>query len=1140
MTSTMVLRKINFNKNATQILKKRYLSENETPEFRLWNMCLFIASAEILESLRPKDINSLEHLYNSSNSDSKFKIYTDRFWNELIQPLNFLPNSPTIINAGKNKGSLSACYVVSPEDTMESILQTVKDWGLIEKYGGGIGGSFTKIRPKCDKISTTHGQALGPIAVMEILSKSSQKITQGSFREGAHMATLQVSHPDILEFIHCKDNSLKTDDILHNFNISVLVTDEFMNLIQEDNENRAMKFNLINPKDNTIIKSIRVREIWESICNSAWKTGDPGLIFIDRVRETEPNPNLGLIYSSNPCLISSTRMLTKDGLIQINQIHNGIFFTPEGWKHGTSWMSGNKEVVNIILSNGQSIITTPDHKFYVGEELVEANYLNNRQIQPFIGNGDWKGSEEFDNITMLKLGFIQGDGTLVDREIIINNKKYGDKRVFVLIGENDYDVDTLFEQYEYYESKPWSRYINYDDNLVSEIDKIGMEWKSLPERNLPKHIWMQSPKLVKQFLKGLYSANGFVSESYHRVSYKSTNLKLIRELQILLLALGFRPYITTNKPYEVEWPNGNYTSKQSYDLNISGYNLQKFADEIGFIQKYKNEALQKDLNNYIPTNRRNIPKVISIENVGNTEVWDFNIESNCHSGWANGFLVANCGEQMLENFSSCNLGSIDLSKHIIDKEYESKGLDNSYKTERVYDIDWEKLKNTIYLAVRFLDNVVTVNQFPESVPQLKEINDLTRRIGLGVMGWADTLSLLKIPYDSQEAVELAEKISEYITQSAWSTSEELAKEKGEFLNYKKSKLYMGDENSNPIRNSDVTTIAPTGTISILANCSSGIEPYFNYVWERKALWKEGKPQITLFEAPKFLKESLEREVGKPTTQTLLSTMQEEIRKGDIESALLVLKSYGINPELYKPAHEISPEWHIRHQAAWQKYITNSISKTINLPESATPEDISKAYLLAWQLGCKCITVYRNNSKEQVLNISVLDVPENNRENKVVNNSLLKIRPYKISGETYKVKTGHGNSYITVNSLENKPVEVFTTTGKTGGCNNAQSEAICRLICLGLKHSVPLEDIVEQLSGIICCPIYFNGTQILSIPDAIAYVLKQYTNNSNQIIEIINNKSKLLSGTKCQHCNSNNISFQEGCYTCLDCGDSKCN
>ena len=724
-------------------------------------------------------------------------IWENRFY-DLLASLKFLPNSPTLVNAGTGRGCLSACFVVTPDDNMESIMEVAHDAAMIEKWGGGIGFGFSKLRPRNDMIKTTHGHACGPIAVMKLYSSVGATLTQGAFRLGAHMGQLRDSHPDIREFITCKDD----DDTLQNFNISVQITDAFMEAVRDDAE-----WPLINPRDegsgpaDVVVETVRARDLWNEIAQSAWKTGDPGVVFMDRVWETAPNPQMGRIETSNPC-----------------------------------------------------------------------------------------------------------------------------------------------------------------------------------------------------------------------------------------------------------------------------------------------------------------------------------------------------GEEFLENYGNCCLGSINLDAHVVDGTF-----------------DWPSLEDTVRTSVRFLDDVINVNEFP--LPKLREVNLATRRIGLGVMGWADALVRMNIPYDSQEGLDLADELGGFIQRVAWDESASLARERGPFPEYERSALK--DRGLPPVRNSSIVTIAPTGTISRLAGCSSGIEPHFALAWWSNVLWKDHEGSSSrLLDAPVSITESLRAELG---SDARVRQVLEEITDNP-EGAESILKDHGLNPAIYRTSMAISPEAHVRMQAVWQKHVTNSVSKTINLPNSATVDDVREAYELAWETGCKAVTVYRDGSKS----MQVLETRSDSTEADEVALQQPRLlvpreRPTSVAGVTDRVRTGHGNMYVTITFDEGgKPFEVFTTLGKAGGCDSANLEAVSRLVSLALRSGIDPDQIVAHLQGITCCPAWDGGTLIRSAPDAMAHTLVNHIHASHRAVAgpseeqqatVVqpglfpstrqsaapsngNGHTQLPTGARCPKC-SGKLIPQEGCLNCLDCGYSKC-
>ena len=762
--------------NARVIMEKRYLrtddeGNQESPEDLFRRVAHAIAEGEI-EDARP--------------------MWEDRYC-DLLTSLKFLPNSPTLVNAGTGRGCLSACFVVSPEDTMESIMDVARDAAMIEKWGGGIGFGFSKLRPRNDGIMTTHGEACGPIAVMKLYSSVGATLTQGSFRLGAHMGQLRDSHPDIREFIHCKDS----DDTLQNFNISVQITDEFMRAVDADAD-----WDLINPRDtgegptNEVVGTVSARELWDEIAQSAWATGDPGVVFMDRVWETSPNPQMGRIETSNPC-----------------------------------------------------------------------------------------------------------------------------------------------------------------------------------------------------------------------------------------------------------------------------------------------------------------------------------------------------GEEFLEDHGNCCLGSINLDRHVGDGGF-----------------DWDALELTARTAVRFLDDVINVNEFP--LETLREVNLATRRIGLGVMGWADALVRLKVPYDSPEALELADELGGFLNRVAWDESHRLAEERGPFPEYERSALK--ERGIPPVRHSSVLTIAPTGTISRIAGCSSGIEPHFALAWRSNVLWTEQSDATErLLDAPTSVWEALREQLGSKEDE--VRGLLEQVADSP-EDAQRILGEHGLDDSCFRTSMAISPESHVRVQAMWQQHITNSVSKTVNLPNSATVQDVQDAFRLAWETKCKAVTVYRDGSKSmQVLETGPSEVVDDLADDHLL---VPRQRPASVTGVTDRVRTGHGNTYVTVNFDESgRPFELFTTLGKAGGCDSANLEAISRLVSLALRSGIDPSQIVEDLKGITCCPVWDSGTLVRSAPDAVGLALSHHLNSegpedihpeqqarAGQTAQLglfpsaqpapSGESYRLPSAARCPKC-SGNLIHQEGCLRCLDCGFTKC-
>ncbi|MEJ2738629.1 MAG: vitamin B12-dependent ribonucleotide reductase, partial [Dehalococcoidia bacterium] len=462
-----------------------------------------------------------------------------------------------------------------------------------------------------------------------------------------------------------------------------------------------------------------------------------------------------------------------------------------------------------------------------------------------------------------------------------------------------------------------------------------------------------------------------------------------------------------------------------------------------------------------------------------------------------------CGEQPLLPFESCNLASINLSKMTI--------FDDGNEV-----IDYDKLAETIKLGIRFLDNVIDVNQFP--LPEIAKMTRNTRKIGLGVMGFADLLLRLKIPYNSDKAVEKAEEIMRFVSDRANKESEKLGDERGLFPAFSGS-IYDSEDSKLKPRNASRTTIAPTGTLSIIAGCSSGIEPLFALSYERHIL--DG---AELLEVNPYFEDAAKHE-------NIYSTeLMKQLASGQ------KLKDMNIIPdwikEVFVTSHDIDPEWHVKMQVAFQNYTDSAVSKTVNLPHEATQEDVAKIYMTAYKEGLKGLTIYRDRSRtSQVLNVG-------KQKDETVAKRTPRQRPKVTKGVTERVNTGCGYIYITVNFDEQGICEVFSSLGKAGGCASAQLEGISRLISLTLRSGIDISSISKQLRAIRCPSVSWEqGRLVLSCADAIASVLEKYTGEETTAhSEIVNPTSNWTA--QCPEC-GNFLVFQEGCHICPSCGYTKC-
>jgi len=742
--------------NSLAVLRRRYLTKNdqgqviETPEELFVRVATTIAAGDANYGATPEEVEE-----------------TAGVFYRMMARLEFLPNSPTLMNAGRRLGQLSACFVLPIDDTMESIFETVKNTALIHKSGGGTGFAFSRLRPQNAMVASTSGVASGPVSFMKVINAATEAVKQGGTRRGANMGILRVDHPDIKEFIRCKDDLRE----LTNFNISVAITDEFIKAVK----NRT-SYPLIDPRTGRQYQidgkpqSLDANEVFQAIIEHAHRTGEPGVVFLDRINAAEKTIKVGLVEATNPC-----------------------------------------------------------------------------------------------------------------------------------------------------------------------------------------------------------------------------------------------------------------------------------------------------------------------------------------------------GEQPLLPYESCNLGSINLSKvvrAVVDPSDSSKMFRN--------EIDWDKLRESVHLSVHFLDNVIEQNKYP--LPEIDLATKNNRRIGLGVMGWADLLIMLDIPYNSDEALQLGDQVMEFIQDEADKASAELAKKRGDFPNWEKSVFSgKGLTPARPRRNSTVTTVAPTGTISIIAGCSSGIEPIFAVSYVRNVMDNTRLVETNpMFEARAkelgFHSDRLMERIAEKNSIAGFDEIPDDIRK------------------VFVTAHDISPEWHIKMQAVFQRHTENAVSKTINLPREATPDDVRTAYELAYSLGCKGVTIYRDGSRAyQVLSTMQTESPEATTPKGVVRD-----RPEILQGITSKIKTGFGNLYVTINTLNGRPFEVFAQIGKSGYDAMADTEAICRLISLALRSGVDVEEIIEQLRGIGGdTPVFGQGGLIRSVPDAIAKILHKHFGNGKAL-----RADPAQASLMCPDCGSG-LKTESGCIYCPECGYSRC-
>ena len=922
--------------NSLEVLKARYLLRDEKENIIETPTRLFKRVA--------KAIAKVDKTFGENSEKSEKTFY------QMMAKLEFIPNTPTLFNAGTDIGQLSACFVLPVQDSLDGIFTTVKNMALIEQTGGGVGFDFSRLRPRGDIVRSTKGVASGPVSFMRIFDTATEVIKAGGKRRGAMMGILRVDHPDVLEFITAKQNPT----FLSNFNVSVAVSDEFMQAVEEDSE-----YWLINPRNKEKVKQLKAREVWNLMARSAWASGDPGVVFIDEINRYNPTPEVGRIESTNPCVTSDMWIMTEEGARQVLDLIDKPFvavINGEKWNGSKEgfFSTGVKRVFRLMTREGFEVRLTENHPLMKVKELtrskvrtewVEVGCLKpeDKVVLNSHQNGDgWKG--KYGEGEGYLVGLLLGDGTVKDDKVVLSSwgEESGSKAVRNLAYFYAEGMPHRSDFQGWVKVKGREEYRMATGYLKALASDLGL---APGAKMLTENMEKASSDFCKGMLRGLFDADGSVQGSQLKgvsIRLAQSDLATLRAVQRLLLRFGIfsRIYVNRRDEGTVWMPNGKggtkeYTHKPQHELVVSNENILVFREKIGFGDSDKARKLEKAVKSYKrKLNRERFVAVVDeVKPDGEEEVYDATIPG-INAFDANGFYIHNCGEQPLLPYESCNLGSINLSRMV----EEGK-------------IKWEKLRETVRNAVHFLDNVVDANVYP--LEEIAEITRANRKIGLGVMGFADMLIMLSVPYDSEEALKLGEQVMKFIEEEAHKKSMEIAEARGSFPNFERS---IWKDRYSAFRNATVTTVAPTGTISIIAGCSSGIEPLFAVSFMRNVLGGS-----RLFETNLLFEET-----AKARGFYSAKLLEEIARTGSVQKIAVVPEDV---KRLFVTALDIDPVWHIKMQAAFQRSTDNAVSKTVNLPNDAKVEDVREIYGLAWRLKCKGVTVFRYGSKpEQVLYI----------------------------------------------------------------------------------------------------------------------------------------------------------------------------
>ncbi|AKH98210.1 ribonucleoside-diphosphate reductase [Halanaeroarchaeum sulfurireducens] len=1140
-------------------------------------------------------------------------------------------------------------YDVTVEDDPEYVANSV----VSHNSGGGMGYAFWRLRPYGDAVGSTGGIASGPITFMRTFDQMTETIAQGGTRRGAQMAVMRVSHPDVIEFIHSKNkdvslaHTLKLNDPddptytdfsealeearelideegrvpehlrnaveghLSNFNISVGITDDFMDALYADEE-----YTLTNPRTEEphvatqetkemysrygLGEYVEVGEklslpasiLWERIVGGGHENGEPGVIYLERANkehsfDVDEHPEHRML-ATNPCVTGDTLISTEDGLVPAEQLYeqgvardvvvDGRLSEDTVQEASSVFKTGVKDVYELTTAEGYELRLTADHRMMTDEGWVEAQNLeagDTVHVQNRKGGFGSHGSDAEGRV----LGWLVGDGHLKDGEeravlnfydedATISTQFESDVNEVVRepLGNGDYEigVNDVPRSDDYRGAHAVEQRIR-SARLYEYAEQAGLTENKL---QVPDAVMRGSEDMARGFLRALFTADGGVQGTAEKgvsVRLTSTELDLLKDVQRLLLNFGVysKIYEQRHDSGHQEMPDGQggtstYDRQADHDLVISKDALLTFSEELGFLRDDKTESLRNRLGDYErgPYGETFDATVASVEYDGHEPVYDLT-EPETHSFVANGLVCHNCGEQPLEEYEACNLGHINLSTIVAEDgahwrawsaehggEYDSQSeMVDAFLRE---SIDWEQLDRRIQWGTRFLEDVVTMSDFP--VEEITEKVREMRKIGLGIMGLAQMFVQLGMTYGSDEANEVARQLMTHINHESKWTSHELASERGTFDEWEDSKYADPERYADwfehhtgldpeawsdgfPIRNHNTTTIAPTGTTSMVGNTTGGCEPIFNVAYY-KNVSDDVQGDEMLVEFDDYFLRTLEANgIDIDTVKEEAKTQMADNEFDGVEGLSTVPDAIA---ELFVTTGDLSGKQHASIQTALQEGVDSSISKTVNFSHDATVEDMDEVLRYIYDHGGKGVTVYRDGTRsKQVLttraqNTDFADMDEDEaaeaiverieevfgeldefleREDvrELVGGDLTDLvsddgyaekrpRPDALQGVSQRVDTGYGKIYVTINEdpETGRPFELFANIGHSGGFTNSFTEALAKVVSTALRSGVDPEEIVDELRGTRSPKVAWDkGEQINSIPDAIGTAMERY-------------------------------------------------
>lgn len=1118
----------------------------------------------------------------SVEAPQKQEIFAKRFY-ETLEGFKFVPGGRILSGAGTPyKVTYYNCFVIpSPHDSRGGIIDNLKIMVEIMSRSGGVGINLSSLRPRGARVYKVNGTASGPVNWAELYSVATHDvIQQGGSRRGALMLMLNDWHPDIEEFIAVKKDLSR----INGANLSVCVSDPFMEAVKHDADWQLVYPEVTHERYDDewdgildtwqakgypirVYKTVKARKIWDMICESAWASAEPGLHFIDRSNKMSNTHYFERLISTNPCLTADSWVHTNLGPRQIQDLIGSQFRARvDGLEYASGaegfFKTAKRAIISLKTKEGYSLRLTADHlvrcitnknRYNLKADWCEAGSLEpggQILLNDHRSNVTWDGAHTYSQGYLM--GLLIGDGTLKTDKAILSI--WEQPSVVSMLGPDGIKQAALSAAATMQQRSDFSGWQRVDGRneyrlSLASIKRLAQDLGMAPRKKMiTRQMEKTSSEFHKGLLRGLFDTDGSVQGTQEKgvsVRLAQSHLGNLQIVQRMLLRLGIFSRIYQNRRIAgtALLPDGKggkkpYAVAAQHELVISGANLLQFASIVGFADSQKAVRLKQLLKAYRRTLNRErfFGTVDRLVVDGEEDVYDVQVPG-INAFDANGFYVHNCGEQPLGAWSVCNLGAMNLSAFVLETG----------------EMDYENLVKHTKVAIRMLDNVVDATHyfFEENAKQQLGI----RRTGLGTMGLGDALIKMQVRYGSPESIPVIEKIYTTIRDAAYESSIELAREKGPFPLFDKEQYLKGvfirrlpqvlQEGIAQwgIRNAVVLTQAPTGTTSLFAGVSSGIEPVYDFAMIRRDRTGE---HILYHPLYKTFKDA------HPDERT---------------------------PDYFVAANDLTPEDHVRVQATIQYYTDSSISKTVNAPHSHTVEDVKKLYTLAYDLGLKGVTYMRDGSREGVLS-HMGEGPSKPSAPAYPVATKVEI-PVAAHGLRIRKRCDVGNVYTSVFKNETgRPIEVFVTVGKSGAYVAGAAEVTGRLSSLALRYGASVEEVADELIGISCGQPYGVGaTAILSLFDAVGKSLAEVAHGKQLSLlgqeengqvqapqttdvnaasgngEVRENQyggngtiqeamSSLLHGRAlfgiCPDCQSPLIA-QEGCATCINpaCGFTKC-